>query len=339
MGRRGLNTRQVNVLLEVALFTTLTTGVVSWAVGTGWGRWWTAAHAVAGLVLVVLAPAKVRGSVRAGMRRRRRTRWLSVGFGMVVVATVGLGVLHATGLWYGVGYWSALWTHVALGFGAVPFFVWHLRSRPGRVRATDLDRRFLLRGAGTVAVAAGVVGGMEVVVRLAGFDGGRRRFTGSHEVASFQPQVMPVVSWIDDRTPRFDQPGGPVWSLRVADRNVSLEDLVARSRPVEADLDCTGGWWSRQRWDAVPVREVLGERAERSFTVRSHTGFARTFPMGDAGRVFLAVGYDGVPLRPGHGAPVRLVAPGRRGPWWVKWVVTVEPTDRPWWLQLPFPAT
>jgi hypothetical protein len=39
----------------------------------------------------------------------------------------------------------------------------------------------------------------------------------------------------------------------------------------------------------------------------------------------------------GHGAPVRLLAPGRRGPWWVKWVRSVDLVDRPWWLQLPFP--
>jgi DMSO/TMAO reductase YedYZ molybdopterin-dependent catalytic subunit len=34
---------------------------------------------------------------------------------------------------------------------------------------------------------------------------------------------------------------------------------------------------------------------------------------------------------------VRLVAPGRRGFWWVKWVTRVEVVDAPWWLQSPFP--
>ena len=76
-----------------------------------------------------------------------------------------------------------------------------------------------------------------------------------------------------------------------------------------------------------------------SFTVRSATGYARRFPSSDAANVHLAVGYGDETLRRGHGAPVRVVAPGRRGPWWVKWVTEVDHDDRPWWFQLPFPAT
>ena len=76
-----------------------------------------------------------------------------------------------------------------------------------------------------------------------------------------------------------------------------------------------------------------------SIIVTSATGYRRLFPVADAARTWVAVGYDGRPLRRGHGAPIRIVAPGRRGPWWVKWVTGIELTDRPWWLQLPFPAT
>jgi DMSO/TMAO reductase YedYZ molybdopterin-dependent catalytic subunit len=39
------------------------------------------------------------------------------------------------------------------------------------------------------------------------------------------------------------------------------------------------------------------------------------------------------------GFPARLVAPGRRGFWWVKWVVSVEVDPAPWWRQPPFPLT
>ncbi|MGH2675460.1 MAG: molybdopterin-dependent oxidoreductase, partial [Actinomycetota bacterium] len=45
------------------------------------------------------------------------------------------------------------------------------------------------------------------------------------------------------------------------------------------------------------------------------------------------------PLDPGHGYPARIVAPGRRGFWWVKWVERVELSPVPWWWQWPFPLT
>ena len=39
----------------------------------------------------------------------------------------------------------------------------------------------------------------------------------------------------------------------------------------------------------------------------------------------------------GHGFPVRLVVPGRRGFTWVRWVVAVEVDALPLWWQPRFP--
>jgi DMSO/TMAO reductase YedYZ molybdopterin-dependent catalytic subunit len=47
----------------------------------------------------------------------------------------------------------------------------------------------------------------------------------------------------------------------------------------------------------------------------------------------------GEPLSPDHGFPARIVAPARRGFWWVKWVARIELSPIPWWLQSPFPLT
>ncbi len=331
----ALNGRQVNLLLAIAVVGAMLTGLVSWAIGTGWARWWTAAHAGFGLSVIVMTPVKVRRSIRPGLRRRRASRWVSAAFGVIVLAAVVLGMAHATGLWTGVGYWSPLWTHVLLAFVSLPLLVWHVLSRPSRPRAVDLDRRLLIGGGTAAVVAAGTVAASEALVRVARLPGGERAASGSHEVGSFDPDAMPRVSWIDDRAPST-----PVerWTLSVSGREVAIDELRGRARPLVATLDCTGGWYSAQRWDVVPIAELLDADA-RSFDVVSATGYSRIFPMRDAAHVHLAVGYDGRPLRRGHGAPVRIVAPGRRGPWWVKWVVSVEPTDRPWWLQLPFPAT
>lgn len=332
----GLPARRVNVLLAVLVATCLVTGLTSWAVGTEWVRMLTVAHGVSGIGLLVLAPAKLSRSVSPGMRRRRPTRWLSVFLGLMIVATVGLGVLHATGLWFGVGYWSALWTHVLVGFALTPLFVWHMASRPIRPRRADLDRRTLLTGGIVVGLASVSYGVQELVVAAAGLAGRDRRFTGSHEVGSHDPGTMPSVSWIDDDAPKT--PEGE-WTLMLGGNPVDIDRLRAMARPVVATLDCTGGWFSEQQWDAVPLVDLFAGESARSIRVVSATGFDRLFPFGDADSLHLAVGYGGEPLRRRHGAPVRLVAPGRRGPWWVKWVDRVELTDRPWWLQFPFPLT
>jgi len=185
--------------------------------------------------------------------------------------------------------------------------------------------------------AAGAYLSQETVARVAGLAGGDRRGTGSHEVASHDPAAMPTVIWLDDRRPA--DTGAAGWPLVVAGETVTVAALRARARPVVATLDCTGGWWSEQSWDAVPLADLLPDRRGRSVEVTSRTGYSRLFGLDALDDVYLAVGYGGEPLRPGHGAPVRLVVPGRRGPWWVKWVTAVEPSDRPPGWQPPLPLT
>jgi hypothetical protein len=327
--------RQVNLLLEVLVAAALATGLASWVADDRWSGWFVLCHRLAGLGLLVLAPAKLGGSVAAGFRRGRPSRWLSAAFGGLVLATIGLGILHATGLWYGVGYWTALWTHELFAFALIPLFLWHVASRPVRPRRTDANRRALLGGGLALGVAAAAYGTQQGAVTLGGLAGRDRRPTGSHEVASHDPVNMPSTVWIDDSAP--GDTGAAEWSLTIAGRPVTVAALRARTQPVVARLDCTGGWWSEQSWDAVSLRDLVGDARGRSVRVRSATGYDRYFARHELDEVYLAVGYEGEPLEARHGAPVRLVAPGRRGYWWVKWVTSVEPDDRPAWWQLPLP--
>ena len=46
---------------------------------------------------------------------------------------------------------------------------------------------------------------------------------------------------------------------------------------------------------------------------------------------------SGRELSHGHGYPLRLVAPGKRGFEWVKWVASIEVNESPKWLQPPLP--
>lgn len=332
-----LKPRQVNLLLEVLIVGALLTGLASWAIGDGWSGWLVLAHAVTGLSLLLLAPAKMRSSVATGFRRGRSTRWVSALFGVLVLVTAALGALHATGLWFGVGPWTALWTHSLFGFLLIPLFVWHLATRPVRPHATDVDRRALLQTGAVVGTAAAVYATQEMLTAVTGLAGGDRRSTGSHEVGSHDPARMPTVIWFNDRVP--DDTGAASWPLIIGGTSVTIESLRAAARPVVATLDCTGGWWSEQAWDAVALSELVRRPRGRSVRVASRTGYDRYFGLHDLDRVYLAVGYGGQPLRSGHGGPVRLLVPGRRGPWWVKWVTSVAPSDRPSWLQPPLPVT
>ena len=149
---------------------------------------------------------------------------------------------------------------------------------------------------------------------------------------------MPVTQWLFDAVPRLDAAD---WRLHVGDRLWSLHDLeLVGDTHLDATLDCTGGWYANQRWTGIPLDRLLALSAvpeARSIEVRSVTGYRRRFPHGDAANLLLAVKVGGERLSPGHGFPARLVAPNRRGFWWVKWVEQISVDGKPWWWQPPFP--
>jgi len=343
--------RRTNLLLLVVLAAALASGGLAFAAGTGWGRPVVVAHALAGLAVLVLAPWK-SPIVRRGLARRAGPgRWASVAFGVLVLVAVAAGIAHATGTLVRLGPVSAMQVHVGTALAAVPLLVWHAVARGGaRARPTDLSRRALLR-AGAVAAAAGLaLLAVEGATRLAALPGARRRFTGSLPVAgtgtAADPARIPVTQWLDDRVAVLDP---AAWRLRVragdAARDWTFEELAGFGDRVEAVLDCTGGWYARATWEGARLDRLLPpgtlERAGTgaSLVVTSATGYRRRLPLADARRLYLATRLGGRPLGAGHGFPARLVAPGRRGFWWVKWVTSIELDPAPWWRQPPFPLS
>jgi DMSO/TMAO reductase YedYZ molybdopterin-dependent catalytic subunit len=108
---------------------------------------------------------------------------------------------------------------------------------------------------------------------------------------------------------------------------------------MRATLDCTGGWYAEQVWRGARLDRLLDGVDGGSIVVRSMTGYFRRFPRSDAAGLLVATHVGDAPLSAGHGAPARLVAPGRRGFWWVKWIAAIDVDDEPWWWQPPFPLT
>jgi hypothetical protein len=331
--------RRTNLALLGALVVALVTGWMAFGAGTGWGRPVVVAHGVTGLAIVALAPWK-SVIARRGLRRPRPGRPSSLVLFALIVASLAAGIAHSAGVTGRAAGLTMMQLHVGAALAAMPFAAAHLVRRPVRVRLTDLSRRNLLRGLGVVGGGALVYAGLESVSKLLSLPGARRRFTGSHEIGSHEPAKMPVTQWLDDRVPEIS---ADRWSLPVrsagTERSWSLDELEEKRVRITATLDCTGGWYAEQDWHGVPLRTLLPDGTGRSIVVRSSTGYARRFPIADLDRLFLATGVEDAPLSAGHGFPARIVAPGRRGFWWVKWVEEIEVDDRPWWAQLPFPAT
>ena len=344
-----MNASATNLALLVLLALELISGLGSFLVGAPEGQWVFWLHSAGGLSLVILLAWKWRIVARSFTRR---------GAGLWSFAPALLGVLFlgtlATGLWWAAvgrgallvpfyGEMRPLVLHTILALALVPFFALHVAQRWPRPRvASFTSRRAALRllavGAGGLAVSRGLAA-------AAPHTGPGRRFTGSREEASFEGNAHPVTNWLSDTRQRIAR---DEWRLEVSGEvrapfSLDYRELLALAAQARrATLDCTGGWYTVQEWSGVPLAALLARAqppaSARSVLVTSATGYSRRFGLGGASRLLLATAVGGEPLSAGHGFPVRLVAPGRRGYHWVKWVTRIEVSERPAWWQLPLPT-
>lgn len=313
----------------------LLTGALAFAIGGDWAFPALVLHGAAGLGILLLSPWKSMISAR-GLRRSRRGTPASFVLAVLVLLAIVSGVGHATGLWSSL---LAMQVHVASALLAIPFAIWHVAARPVRPRRSDLSRRTFVRAGVVAGGSLAAFGAVEGLVRVTGLPGADRRVTGSYERGSFDPSRMPVTQWLDDSPPEIDP---ATWRLEVrrpsGNRVWSYEEVLAFDDRLRATLDCTGGWYASQDWSGARLDHLLGADEDvRSLVAVSATGFTRRFPVSDAPSMMLATGVGGLPLSRGHGFPARIVAPGRRGFWWVKWVERLEVSPTPWWWQTPFP--
>ena len=167
--------------------------------------------------------------------------------------------------------------------------------------------------------------------RALGLPGGERRFTGSYDAGSFTGNDFPSTSWVSDH-PR-PRSGSLAVAGRVRRELTLRAEELARGDELTATLDCTGGFSSTQRWRGVRLGRLLDEAGVRAgarhVRVISRTGYRWSFGLDDARGLLLATHVGDEPLSHGHGAPCRLVAPGRRGFQWVKWVERIEVHEDP----------
>jgi DMSO/TMAO reductase YedYZ molybdopterin-dependent catalytic subunit len=294
-------------------------GALTALAGSHGSRWVFAVHGAGGFALAAVLVFK-------GRRVWRRVR----GTGAIAAALVGAALLSGW-LWSSgatpraAGY-NLLNLHVVLGAALALGVLAHALVRARRPRRRDATRRQFLAA---TAVAGGSLLAWQLqrpVQHVLGLRGADRRFTGSYASGGF-----PETSWVAD-SPR---PLGDGYRLAVDGAvarplTLTAADLDAGDA-LTATLDCTGGFYVTCEWRGVAMASLLDRVGATGDHVRviSHTGYRWSFTATDARAFLLATHAQGRPLSQGHGAPVRLVAPGRRGFQWVKWVTRIEVADGP----------
>ncbi len=334
-----------NSLLFLFLGLELLTGLIGLVSGSQDRAVYLQLHRVGGYGILAVLVWKTANVVASWQRPRGGTvRLASLALTASLVVTLALGLAWSIAGPFGWWLFSGVSWHIYTGLAMLPLLLWHSWHMARRAPLGFwVDRRQFLRVGGLAAAGFVAWQVTEGIVQASGLNGRERRFTGSYEAGSFTGNDFPRVSWLDD-DPDLIEAGS--WRLEVHGASARRLSLIgsglARGARATATLDCTGGWHSTQQWYGTWLADLLDEagpdESARSIAVRSVTGYYRRFSLADAREFLLATHVGGEPLSHGHGAPLRLVAPGRRGFEWVKWVTEIEISGAPGWWQLPLPA-
>ena len=261
----------------------------------------------------------------------------STGFGLLAGILVGTalasGFVWSAGGDLHLGGFGLLNWHWALGAVLGVVVLVHALLRAKRPRVRDLAGRRQLLASAAWPPARSRSGSCSDGGRAVRAARGQAALHGSYEAASFAGNAFPTTSWVSDH-PRELSPDHRVTVGGLCARPVAVgaAQLDAGDELV-ATLDCTGGFYSTQRWRGARLGRLLdaAQPTPDAGRVRvvSYTGYRWDFPLAVARHLLLATHVGGEELSHGHGAPVRLVAPGRRGFQWVKWVERIELHSEP----------
>lgn len=223
---------------------------------------------------------------------------------------------------------------------------------------SDLTRRRLMLGSSAMGVG-GLLGGCELIEngpRRPGLYGlsdtltlATQRFLLRDQplVREFGPEaisaVFPTINTTDPDNPdyrRSKASGFSDWRLPVSglvERPAAFTLAALRAMPARTQVtlhSCEQGWSAIGGWTGVPLSHVLasvGLKPEARFIViRTVDGWWDSYDLFDAlhPQTILAYGMNGGALPVAHGAPVRLRVERQLGYKSLKYLASIEATDR-----------
>ena len=324
--------------LALAAALALMTGIVSLISGLPQEWFIFALHAIAGFWLLLLLWGKLRRVWPRLVHPRRWDRRTLFGLLALLLVTLAPG----SGIWWAVGGdwdiagFNALNWHIGLGFVLTVAIVFHMLARAKRLRKRDIvGRRRMLHFSALLLGSVALWPAQQLAEQMLHLPGSQQRFTGSREMGSYAGNAFPTSSWVADAPHPLDT---QTWRLSLSGavttpREFSYDELVAAGDTLDATLDCTGGFYSTQHWQGIRIGRLLDEATihpdARYVSFVSVTSYRWSLPLEEARTALLATHAGEEPLSHEHGFPLRLVAPGRRGFEWVKWITRVEVLTAP----------
>lgn len=336
-----------NTILLILLIAQLVTGfggLISGSENFSWVLW---LHGVGGYAAAILLYWK--GAIIFFSVFKRRWKLTPAQLGFLILTLLLMAILVTGWFWsyggptYLLGL-SLIVLHGFLACGLMALLAWHTLAKWFIWRIpTARNRRAFLR-LGSLSLAGLILRQLAEPAKAAtSLPGAHRRFTGSYESGSFTGN-FPTTSWLSDRPPPVEI---ETWRLVVEGAvhyplSLTYTELNQLANDTKiALLDCTGGFYTTQGWMGVLLARLLNVAGvtpmARSVTIEAVSGYRRRFPLALAHKCLLASHVAGQSLNHGHGFPIRLVVPGRRGYDWVKWVSCIRLNETSHLWQPPVP--
>ncbi len=98
-------------------------------------------------------------------------------------------------------------------------------------------------------------------------------------------------------------------------------------------LNCVEGWSVTILWEGVVLRDLLREAGidstANTVILRAHDGYSTSFPLSYImeNDIMMAHRMNGITMLPERGFPFELVAEGKWGYKWIKWITEIELSD------------